>query len=641
MNATIRFVSRHRKSTCLLIVLFAGVVFVQINPVIGQGTVRLPTRFGIEDRAPDFTIFEDLDLNGATFHSVVTGDFNGDGISDVLITNTLALGSSSRAGKAYVILGGRSLGLQKSVNLSREEPDLTILGSAGGSQLGISATTGDVNGDKIDDIVLSATSVRAPGGRLTGAIYVIFGSRVFNSHIIDLAHTPADVTIFGKVSESLGLGLAVGDVNGDGAKDLIFRQSPEFAFPTSAPDRTRFAKDLTLKQSVTEAETVSILLGPFTTNTTFDLSATSTDIVINRGSLPGLFGFAIAAADVNGDGTADLVIGTPILGRPDSAGPGIAGVADIIMGSPALKRGVTISLSQTPSNATILGAAGDGLGRVIAIGDVNGDGINDIILSAPDASRLGNGLGPTSAGVTYVVFGSLVLAGRFIDAGLGQQDLTIQGTAATAEANSIEFGDRLGISIVATDVDGDGVTDLLIGAPGAGGVKDFGEAYVVLGSSELITGGVIKTSEGDQDITISGQEKQAHLGTLVASGDLNGDGISDLILEADNAETPGGSQQGTGAIYIYFGAKVRAPEITKAKFKEGKSQLQITGSEFTGDVRVEINGVTINREVSFLPEDGRLILKGTRQELNLNSNPNQVVILRKGTRSNVARVKGS
>lgn len=375
----------------MLTPLLAVVVWSYPNHVAGQANLLLPTRFGIGDRVPDFTVFEDLNLNIATFHNAITGDFNGDGISDLLITNSLGLGPSTQVGKASVILGGPSLGLRKSLNLANEQADLTIFGPVQFSQLGISATAGDLNGDGIDDIVLSATSVWAPGGRLTGAVYVIFGSRVFSSRIIDLANTGADVTVFGAAfSERLDPGLAVADINADGAKDLIFRQSPEVAFPNLGPLATPSVKDSTIMQSADEAENVSILLGPFRTNSTVDLSATRPDVVVSRGGAVGLFGYAIAAGDVNADGTSDLVIGTPNFWRPGSTG--IAGIVDVIAGSPELKKGITISLSQTPPVASILGAAGDGLGRVLAIGDINSDGIDDIVVGAADASLFANGL---------------------------------------------------------------------------------------------------------------------------------------------------------------------------------------------------------------------------------------------------------
>src|SRR5205823_13631407 len=122
-----------------------------------------------------------------------------------------------------------------------------------------------LNGDGIDDIILAANTVRTPRGLMAGAIYVILGSRTFNTRVVDLAHTPADLTIFGgSVFEQLGPGLAVGDINGDGAKDLIFRQ-----FSSTA-------------------ENVVSLLG-FTTGTVVDLATVSADIVI-RGA-PRIDGF--------------------------------------------------------------------------------------------------------------------------------------------------------------------------------------------------------------------------------------------------------------------------------------------------------------------------------------------------------------
>jgi hypothetical protein len=88
-----------------------------------------------------------------------------------------------------------------------------------------------------------------------------------------------------------------------------------------------------------------------------------------------------------------------------------------------------------------------------------------------------------------------------------------------------------------------------------------------------------------------------------------------------------------------LGGRILPPVIRVAKYKENKSLLKIFGSEFTGDVQVEINGTIIKREVMLFTADGLLTVKGTKQELNLTSNTNQVVLIRKGTRSNSSRVK--
>ena len=105
-------------------------------------------------------------------------------------------------------------------------------------------------------------------------------------------------------------------------------------------------------------------------------------------------------------------------------------------------------------------------------------------------------------------------------------------------------------------------------------------------------------------------------------------------------KSPSTANQDSVDIYLFFGGAIRPPEIRKAKFQEGKSQLQILGTDFTGDTQVEINGVIINRQLILSPLEGRLILRGTRQELNLGSGNNQVVVIRRGTHSAAARVRG-
>jgi hypothetical protein len=594
---------------CLLIGSATLAVRTQTFVATEQTFVQFPTRFRLQDRSPDFVIYENLAKNRGAFHSIVTGDFNGDHIEDLLIINSLADGSLQGAGQASVILGKSSLGSSGSINLATDHPDLAIVGPKQFSQLGFGAAAGDLNGDEIDDIILTASG--------TNSIYIIFGSQVFANRIVDLSRVQADVVVVGKFLDSFTNGLAVGDIDGDGFKDLVFgRQS------NGLPS-------------------VSLLLGPFRSPTTFNLALTEADIVIRHSQPFDGFGSSIAVGDVNADGISDLVIGNPGAGREGFS----EGAVYVFRGSPALVRGLSMSPAEAQPLVTILGAfggtdfgLGDNLGAVIAIADVNADGIDDILMGVPSSTRVGSGPGLRSAGETYVVFGSAALGGM-VDIRKDQQDITIQGGAASKEGNHTEFGDSLGQSISVGDIDGDGVGDIILGAPGAGGTKDSGEAYVVLGSNELTSGASIKISEDDHDLAILAQQPGGLFGSVVASADLNNDGISDLVLEAPDADSAAGNQQVSGVIYIYFGGRILPPVIRVAKYKENKSLLKIFGSEFTGDVQVEINGTIIKREVMLFTADGLLTVKGTKQELNLTSNTNQVVLIRKGTRSNSSRVK--
>jgi FG-GAP repeat len=198
------------------------------------------------------------------------------------------------------------------------------------------------------------------------------------------------------------------------------------------------------------------------------------------------FGVTIACADVNGDGTDDILIGRPGAGRDGELD---AGELDIFFGSPDFRPGVEVSVKREGVQALVEGAAGGvdygfgtRLGAVLATGDVNNDGIQDILLGVP--RFVGDGT-PKFAGDVYVVFGSHSLRGRVIDTRQAEHDLTIRG--ADVNTKPFEPGNALGVSIATGDFNGDGIADILVGAPFADGINnekaDSGEAYVILGSS--------------------------------------------------------------------------------------------------------------------------------------------------------------
>ncbi|MHC5777384.1 beta strand repeat-containing protein [Nostoc sp.] len=280
--------------------------------------------------------------------------------------------------------------------------------------------------------------------------------------------------------------------------------------------------------------------------------------VFNLSNLNGTNGFAIngikadgsgysvsSAGDINGDGIADLIIGTPYASPNGSW----SGQSYVVFGR---KGGFDAQLNLSTLNGTNgfaingINALDNSASSISSAEDINGDGIADLIIGASGANPNGS-----DSGQSYVVFGR---KGGF-DAQLNLS--TLNGTNGFA-INGINADDESGYSVSsAGDINDDGIADLIIGTPRAvPNGSDSGQSYVVFGSKGGFDAQLnLSTLNGTNGFAINGiNKKYDNSGLSVSSaGDINGDGIADLIIGAPNgAEFHGQS-------YVLFGN--RAPVL--------------------------------------------------------------------------------
>ena len=491
----------------------------------------------LADTAPLMTIFAaDPDDLHSDVPAVATADVNGDGLNDLLLGARAGDGPENGrqdAGEAYVIYGSRTLG--GSLDLRQGQQDITIYGAKVGDGLGFSVLGGDVNGDGTDDIAVSAPFSNGPFNERTdpGEVYVFFGRPDFNA-VIDLASDEPDVRIVAAEGFALfGDSLSIADVNDDGIVDIIGGApfaGREAGAPVGGPR--------------TEVGAVYVVFGSPTLGGVIRAGVDEQYFTLASGERLSELGDNVASADVNDDGIADIIAAAEAADGPDGERVN-AGEVYVVFGSPEL--GGTVSTAEGQQNLTVLGAEPqDTLGFNMVTGDVNGDGIDDIILCARLADGPGNGR--DTSGEAYVVFGSRSLGGT-IDVAQAQEDVTIFPAV----------DHLLIVAIASGDLNGDGISDIVLGTrytgrrPPAGATAGTpgGEVYVLYGSRDLA--GDVDLLRRGVDIAVLGAEPGDALGAAAAVADVNGDGVNELILVADGAAGPDNARAGAGEVYILSG----------------------------------------------------------------------------------------
>jgi len=425
---------------------------------------------------------------------VVAGDFNGDGVDDLVIAVPGRDGPGGlRAGILYVFNGPLGAG-----PLTAADADASRWGD--GQFYGVTMTLAvadDVDGDGDDELLVGMPRLVNSSGLSTGGAALLHGPITGNSAIV----ASAAAVLYGEAEWDLaGISVASGDFDGDGIGDLVIGSKVN-------------------DTNGTQAGSAYVVYGPVTG--AVELNVADARL---RGDWPHDFAGAVVASagDTDGDGVDDLLV----TAREDDTLMVDAGATFLILGPITGEH----DLSDV-ADARILGTAPQDIGyagTVTAL-DVDGDGLSDVVQGTP---------GLAISGSVRVFYGPLA----------GDHPIDEADGVLTAPSWG---GAEIGTAIApVADYDGDGFDDLLIAArsaPSTAVVYGAGAAFLARGPVS-----------GTIDLVAScprweGTAEYEYFGEVLGSGDLDDDGVPDLLFgQPDYSE----SIDDRGAVYVVFGSSL-------------------------------------------------------------------------------------
>ena len=436
---------------------------------------------------------------GFAFRLAAAGDVNGDGFDDVVIGAPWFDMPDTNEGRVTLYLGSPG-GLHSA-------PAWIFEGNQLFAGLGYSvASAGDVNGDGFDDVIIGAVGYSNPQ-RNEGAAFLFLGSSV------GLPSSPAWTVEGGQAGADFGWDVAgAGDVNGDGFDDVLVG-APWYTNDQGAEGRAY------------------LYLGSSTGLAVAPAWMAEGDQVNAR------FGLDLAGAgDVNGDGFADVIVGSPNYASPYTW----EGRAYVYLGSAT---GLATTATWFTEGDQDFALYGD---FVSAAGDVNRDGFGDILVGSPWYSN------------THIEEGRAFLF-------LGSPAGPSHAPAWTLDGQQASCGLGVGIG-TAGDVNRDGYADVLVGAPGFDGqVADIGRAWLFFGSDAGLDSVAAWTVEGDSLASAVGR-------AVSTAGDTNGDGIPEFLVGGDRSSY-NFQNEGRAWLYRIAPSSAAAPSLIQWDIIDGRLHL--------------------------------------------------------------------